>query len=74
MSGTKLANKEVGSIVKLNVNGAATELLVVHQGLPSAIYDASCNGTWLLMKDIYEKRVWQSGDIASTKAATSTHT
>ena len=51
MSGTKLANKEVGSIVKLNVNGAVTEFLVVHQGLPSDIYDASCNGTWLLMKD-----------------------
>ena len=63
MSGTKLANKEVGSIVKLNVNGAVMEFLVVHQGLPSDIYDASCNGTWLLMKDIYEKRVWQSEDI-----------
>ena len=62
MSGTKLANKEVGSIVKLNVNGAATEFLVVHQGLPSDIYDASCNGTWLLMKDCYEKRQWHNND------------
>lgn len=25
----------------------------MHQGLPSSAYDASCNGTWLLMKDIY---------------------
>ena len=63
MSGTKLANKEVGSIVKLNVNGAATEFLVVHQGKPSSLYDDSCNGTWLLMKDIYEKRVWHSKSI-----------
>lgn len=63
MSGTKLANKEVGSIVKLNVNGAATEFLVVHQGLPSDIYDASCNGTWLLMKDCYESRAWHSSNV-----------
>ena len=63
MSGTKLANKEVGSIVKLNVNGAATEFLVVHQGLPSEIYDASCNGTWLLMKDVYENRAWHSSNV-----------
>ena len=52
---------EVGQTIKLNVNGKAWEWLVVNQGLPSDIYDASCNGTWLLMKDIYEKRVWQSG-------------
>lgn len=45
------------------VNGAKTEFIVVHQGLPSSLYDNSCNGTWLLMKDIYENRVWQSGNI-----------
>lgn len=32
-----------------------TEFIVVHQGNPdSAIYDASCNGTWLLAKDIWD--------------------
>ena len=36
---------------------------IVHQGKPSSLYDDSCNGTWLLMKDIYENRVWQSGNI-----------
>ena len=30
----------------------------VYQGKPSSVYDDSCNGTWLLMKDIYEKRQW----------------
>lgn len=49
----------VGDSVWLNVNGVQTEFLVVHQGNPdSAMYDASCNGTWLLMKDLYEKRAW----------------
>ena len=63
MSGTKLASMEVGSIVKLNVNGAATEFLVVHQGLPSEVYDESCKGTWLLMKDCYEKRQWHKSNV-----------
>nr|DAG20527.1 MAG TPA: hypothetical protein [Caudoviricetes sp.] len=62
MANVKLGAKAVGSIVKLKVNGAAKEFLVVHQGKPSSIYDESCNGTWLLMKDIYENRQWLSWD------------
>ena len=63
MANAQLGSKDVGSIVKLKVNGTATEFIVVHQGNPGSMYDESCNGTWLLMKDIYENRVWQSGDI-----------
>lgn len=63
MAYTSLGGKKVGSIVKLKVSGKATNFIVVHQGKPSNIYDNSCNGTWLLMKDIYEKRVWQSNNI-----------
>ena len=63
MANAKLSSKAVGSIVKLKVNGTAKEFIVVHQGKPGSMYDDSCNGTWLLMKDIYENRVWQSGDI-----------
>ena len=63
MANAQLGSKAVGSIVKLKVNGTAKEFIVVHQGKPGSMYDDSCNGTWLLMKDIYENRVWQSGDI-----------
>lgn len=55
---TTLGNVSVGTTVKLNVNGAAKEFLVVHQGLPSDMYDASCNGTWLLMTDIFAKGIY----------------
>lgn len=55
-----LGEKAVGSIVKLNVNGTAYNFIVVNQGLPGSMYDASCDGTWLLMKDIYEKRPFDS--------------
>ena len=54
----------VGSSVFIPVNGANIEFLVVHQGNPStSLYDSSCNGTWLLMKDIYENRQWHSSDV-----------
>lgn len=45
----------VGSIVKIKVNGAAKDFIIVHQGLPSSDYDASCNGVWVVMKGIYTK-------------------
>jgi hypothetical protein len=55
-SGTPVSTLAVGSSVWLNVNGTLTEFLVVHQGRPSTLYHSSCNGTWLLMKDIYGYR------------------
>lgn len=70
MASVALSTKAVGSTVKLNVNGAAKEFIVVHQGKPSSLYDDSCNGTWLLMKDIYEKRQWHSSNSNSYKAST----
>ena len=60
--GTKLSALDVGHSVFANVNGVRKEFLVVHQGLPSSLYDASCDGTWLLMKDIYENRQWNSSN------------
>ena len=51
----------VGESVFLNVGGVSREFLVVQQGNPDAtMYDNSCDGTWLLMKDIYESRAWNS--------------
>lgn len=53
-SGMAAGDLAVGSSVFANVNGVRTEFLVVHQGLPDAtLYDTSCDGTWLLMKNIY---------------------
>ena len=63
MANKAISTLTVGSSVYLNVGGVRKEFLVVHQGKPSSLYDESCNGTWLLMKDIYENRVWQSGNI-----------
>lgn len=67
---TTIGTLTVGSTITLNVNGTAKEFIVVHQGKPSSLYDDSCNGTWLLMKDCYEARQWHSSNSNSYKAST----
>lgn len=58
--GTALSDLEVGTSVYMNVSGVRKEFLVVHQGRPSTAYDTSCDGTWLLMKDVYIKMKWDT--------------
>jgi hypothetical protein len=53
----------VGSTVKIKVDGTLMDFIIVQQGNPdSTIYDSSCDGTWLLMQDIYENRAWHSSN------------
>lgn len=70
MANKVISTLAVGSSVYLNVGGVKKEFLVVHQGLPSSMYDSSCDGTWLLMKDIYENRQWDSSDYNAYEAST----
>lgn len=62
MANVKLGTKAVGSIVKIKVNGASKDFIVVQQGLPSIAYDASCNGVWVVMKDIYTTMKWDGSN------------
>lgn len=63
-SGTNAGDIDVGTEVILNENGQPVNYLIVNQGIPenSALYDASCEGTWLLSKDIAENRQWHSSN------------
>lgn len=62
-SGKKLNSCAVGDIVQLTENGVNVEYIVIHQGLPSSMYDASCNGTWLLRKEcLSPARAWDSAN------------
>lgn len=66
---TRLGDMAVGSTVKIKVNGTLTDFLIVQQGNPnSTIYDASCNGTWVLMNALYILQKWDSrhDDYASS--------
>lgn len=60
--GISAGDLEIGQVVHLNESGAPIDYLVVHQGIPSNLYDASCEGTWLLRKNIAENRAWDSGN------------
>lgn len=62
----------VGNSVFLKVNGVLKEFLIVNKGIPgkSSLYDSSCDGLWLLMKDIYENRQWHSSNIQNYSAST----
>ena len=72
VTGTSLGNLDVGTEIILNENGTPINYLIVNQGIPenSSLYDASCDGTWLLRKDIAEKRQWHSSHSNSYKAST----
>lgn len=68
--GTPAGSLAIGSSVYLNISGVPKEFIVVHQGNPSSRdYDASCDGTWILMKDIYTDQKWHKYDTAIYKSS-----
>lgn len=75
VTGVLASSLAVGSTVKLMEGGTAVEYLVVNQGKPSgsSLYDDSCDGTWLLRKDIHSERQWAfSNDNVYTRSAINT--
>ena len=52
VTGILASELSVGSVVKLMEGGSPVEYLVVQQGKPSAAYSESCDGTWLLRKQV----------------------
>lgn len=71
MANVKLSTKAVGSTVKIKVNGAAKDFIIVHQGKPSSAYDDSCNGVWVVMKDIYTTSTFGSNNSYKDSGITS---
>lgn len=61
--GIPISNFSVGETVKVNVNGTLYDFIIVHRGKPSGIYDDSCDGTWLLMKNAYTISDWNSSNV-----------
>lgn len=57
-----LGDIAIGQTVYMNVNGVSREFIKVNQGRPSTLYDSSCDDTWLLLKDIYTTRAWDSAN------------
>ena len=65
LTGILASTLPVGSTVKLMEGGTAVEYLVVNQGIPenSSLYDASCDGTWLLRKELHSNRQWHTSNV-----------
>ena len=63
MAVQKLGDVAVGTIVKLNLNGTPWDIRILHQGNPNpALYDSSCDGTWVCLEKIYSTRAWNSSN------------
>lgn len=59
-----LSNVNVGDIIQLPYNGLMVDHIVVNIGNPDAsIYDASCDGVWLLRKDCIGQGQWNNTDM-----------
>lgn len=55
--GIPIGTLDVGETVLMDIDGKETEFLIVNQGNPDgSIYDASCDGTWLLAKNVLEEK------------------
>ena len=53
----------VGNVFKIPVNGTVYNWTIVNQGNPdTSKYNASCNGTWLLMEDCYTSMKFFTGN------------
>lgn len=55
---SRLGNIAVGTILHLQESRVYQDYIVVHQGLPSSMYNSSCNGTWLTRKTIPAEVDW----------------
>lgn len=53
-----LSDKNVGDIVKIRENGEPVKYIIVHKGLPSDMYDESCDGVWLLRQQANLSKFW----------------
>lgn len=59
--GTPMNSLSIGSSVYTTVDGVRGEFIIVHKGLPSNVYDDSCNGIWLLANNLQGAFAFNSG-------------
>lgn len=63
-SETAIGDLDVETQIRLNENGVPTNYLIVHQGIPGSMYDASCDGSWCLRVDLSpDSQSWDSENI-----------
>ena len=58
---TALKNKNIGSIIKIKINGTVTDFILTNLGAPNSSYK-NANGAWLTQKNIYNNQVFNSSN------------
>ena len=56
---TALKNKNIGSIIKIKINGTVTDFILTNLGAPNSSYK-NANGAWVTQKNIYNNQVFNS--------------
>lgn len=64
--GMPISSLPVGSLINIEETQSPFKYLIVHQGLPSDIYDSSCDGTWLWRSEVESLITWGSTDVFET--------
>jgi len=73
VDGFSVSELPVGGLVKVAEDGVLQQYIVIQQGNPDeTLYDKSCNGTWILRKNISEKRQW-NGTNNNTYSSSTIH-
>ena len=58
----QIGTLDVGTTIYIEENNISVPYIIVNHGKPqnSSLYDSSCNGTWVLRKDIYKIGEWRA--------------
>ena len=58
----QIGTLNVGTTIYIDENSIPVPYIIVNHGKPqnSSLYDSSCNGTWVLRKDIYKIGEWRA--------------
>lgn len=67
-AGTGIGDFNVGDIVQIKEDGVETDYIIVHKGLPGDKYDSSCDGVWLLRKNLLPSRRWDGTGTADARS------
>lgn len=55
----RLGDMNIGDVVPISENGELVNYIVIHKGLPSDMYDESCDGVWLLRESACNSMTWK---------------
>lgn len=58
--GKPVSGLSVGDIITITESGMPVHYRIVHKGLPSSIYDSSCDGVWVTRESLHSSMPWDS--------------